>query len=116
MSVDYEYDDDAAASDDIVINDGAAGHSDPLENPQNPPWTIVEDEVAEPRNTTLDEEESHDPSNGEKKTKKKKHAKKKKKHTKKKRDQKKKVRKGVAPEKGKKEAKKDGMTRTLLRS
>lgn len=86
MIFDYEYEDDA-------IYDDEPGESDPLENMQNPPGTVVEEDV-EPRNTTLDNTKSHNPSNGKKKkTKKKKRANKKRGQT-----------------------KKDGKARTLLRS
>jgi hypothetical protein len=51
-----------------VIDNGAAGNSDPLET------VVEEEEDAEPSSITSDEAESNDPSNGKKQMKKKKHA------------------------------------------
>ncbi|KAI2506519.1 hypothetical protein MHU86_7929 [Fragilaria crotonensis] len=70
-----------------VIDNGAAGNSDPLETVEE------EEENVEPRSITSDEAESKDPSNGKKQMKKKKHAN---------------AMRG--------QTKKDGKARTLLRS
>ena len=75
MIFDYEYEDDA-------IYDGAPGESDPLENLQNSLGTVAAEDV-EPRNTTLDKAESHNPTNDQKKKTRKKHVNKKRGQTKK---------------------------------